>query len=83
MNHEKSWRSVGICGLLIGAIGGLSACTPLKPYEKEYLLEPVMGDDIGTQLTPGLMVNQTGTKEKLSSSSGASASGTSCPTCGG
>lgn len=77
-------------GYLVGAfmlllfLGGMGpACTPLKPYEKEYLLEPVMGDEVGATLSPQLILNQAGTKEKLLSNGSAGGVGTSCPTCGG
>jgi hypothetical protein len=83
MQEQKLFQRIVVHVGLTLAFGSTVGCTPLKPYEKEYLLEPVMGDDITTQLNPTLMVDQTGAKEKLSSSAGGGVSGTSCPTCGG
>lgn len=70
-------------GLWAMVVGVFWCCTPLKPYEKEYLLEPVMGDDISANLAPNLMLGKAGSKEKLSPNASGGVSGTSCPTCGG
>lgn len=59
-----------------------SGCTPLKPYEKEFLLDPTMDDKAAAALAPDTMNAASGNFEKLAS--GASGGGaTSCPTCGG
>lgn len=70
---------MGICSIL----GITGACTPLKPYEKEFLLEPVMTDEWPTTLGAPLMLGTVGAQEKLGARGGTGSGGTSCPTCGG
>ena len=66
--------------LMVGL--ALAGCETIKPYEKEFLLSPLM-DDAGVQsLTPSMMVSASGAYEKLSTGSSGSG-GSSCPTCGG
>ncbi len=76
--RSRPWF-LGICCILAGAL----ACTPLKPYEKEYLLEPVMTDEWSTELGAPLMLGAMGAQEKLGARGGTASGGTSCPTCGG
>jgi hypothetical protein len=64
-------------------LGGAVACTPIKPYEKEFLLEPVMTDEWSTDLGAPLMLETMGAQEKLGARGGSGSGGTSCPTCGG
>jgi hypothetical protein len=70
----------------VGVIGTLiimtTACTPLKPYEKEYLLDPTMDDLSTSRLSSSVDIYLQGQKERLGL--GLSLGGeTSCPTCGG
>lgn len=58
-----------------------SSCSTLKPYEKEYLLHPVM-DDAATSKLEGSYSSKTRPRERLAAF-GVSAGSTSCPTCGG
>jgi hypothetical protein len=74
--------------MVVAAIGAAAAaatmggCTPLKPYEKEFLLDATMDDAAIAPLAPALMSSASGAFEKLAA--GASGPGaTSCPTCGG
>ena len=58
------------------------SCTPLKPFEKEYLLGPLMEDSALTSLNSSFVSSIFPYFEKLSSG-GTGSSSTSCPTCGG
>lgn len=60
---------------------GLVSCAAIKPYEKEYLIHPLMEDDTIARLE-GIYTTKTKPLERLASS-GAGAASTSCPTCGG
>lgn len=59
-----------------------SGCETIKPYEKEYLLNPLMEDAGVNTLQAPLMMSATSGFEKLGGGGGASG-GSSCPTCGG
>lgn len=59
-----------------------TSCATIKPYEKEYLLDPLMSDERTSTLSPSFMRSALGRFEHLSGVSGAT-SGNSCPTCGG
>jgi hypothetical protein len=61
----------------------VSGCATVKPYEKEFLLNPVMDDAAVAKTGAGLMTSAASGKERLATAGGASAGGTSCPTCGG
>lgn len=63
------------CTVVIG-------CETIKPYEKEYLLNPLMDDTGVASLGAPLMSSVAGSFEKLGGAGGATG-GTSCPTCGG
>jgi hypothetical protein len=58
-----------------------TSCTTIKPYEKEYLLHPLM-DDASAMKLEGSYTSKTRPRERLASS-GFSAGASSCPTCGG
>jgi hypothetical protein len=60
----------------------LMGCETIKPYEKEYLLCPLMDDDGVTHLTPAFMGAVNASYEKLSAGA-QNSGGTACPTCGG
>ncbi len=60
----------------------ISACSTIKPYEKEYLLNPLMDDQVSTALTPIMPSAATTSFEKFATGPNGGA-GTSCPTCGG
>jgi hypothetical protein len=74
-------RTQVVLALLLG--GALAACETVKPYEKEFLLNPVMDDATVAKTGAGLMTSAAAGKEKLATAGGAAAGGTSCPTCGG
>lgn len=59
----------------------IGSCAVLKPYEKEYLVHPLMDDASVTKLEGGY-VTRTRPNERLAAA-GASSGATSCPTCGG
>lgn len=64
------------------AILALSGCHTIKPYEKEFLLNPVMDDAVISALTPEMLGSKCQDIEKLSAAGPGGAS-SSCPTCGG
>jgi hypothetical protein len=69
--------------LFLACIAALTgACTTIKPYEKEYLLNPLMDDGRTADLTPAMPSVGTSTHEKFATGAGGGA-GSSCPTCGG
>ena len=68
-----------VCSLLL-LLG--SACSTIKPYEKEYLLNPLMDDQVSTSLTPIMPSAATTSFEKFATGANGGA-GSSCPTCGG
>ena len=68
-------------GFLLAALAFVG-CATIKPYEKEFLLNPVMDDGQISRLSNGLLQASQGRLEKLGSTGNASG-GTSCPTCGG
>jgi hypothetical protein len=61
----------------------LAGCATIKPYEKEYLLNPVMDDGAVSSLTPGMLSLSCAEFEKLGTSGPGAGAATSCPTCGG
>lgn len=68
-------------GILSGAL--LQGCVGVKPYEKEYLLHPLMDDKEVQAVTSDFPTTCASSFERLSMSGVGSASSTSCPTCGG
>lgn len=68
--------------LLVCIAAAAAACTTIKPYEKEYLLNPLMDDGKTAALTPSMPSVGTSTHEKFATGAGGGA-GSSCPTCGG
>lgn len=60
-----------------------SGCETIKPYEKEYLLNPLMDDTFVSSLTPEFALSSTARYEKLASGAQGAVGSTSCPTCGG
>lgn len=71
---KQVMKAVGIALLLSG-------CAVVKPYEKEYLLNPLM-DDLTISKLEGSYNTKTRPRERLAAA-GVSAGSTSCPTCGG
>lgn len=65
--------------LLVGATG----CVALKPYEKEYLLNPAMDDEHLNAVDATLMISASTTYEKLGKGGAGAGGGSACPTCGG
>lgn len=68
--------------MIIITICLLPSCRTLKPYEKEFLLHPLMDDAALGNLQSGMPVVARSRVERLSSAAGGSGA-TSCPTCGG
>lgn len=68
---------------VILAITGLatSSCRAIKPYEKEYLVHPVM-DDARVERVSAPYGKTKRANERLAIA-GAGGGSTSCPTCGG
>jgi hypothetical protein len=69
--------------LLVCASFALGACATIKPYEKEYLLHPLMDDSQIGSLTSDVMGVSCSTFEKLAAGAPGSSGASSCPTCGG
>jgi hypothetical protein len=69
-----------ICSILFLAS---TACQSIKPYEKEYLVHPLMDDGLVRRMDERLMMSQCQTVERLGNAVGTGIGGTSCPTCGG
>jgi len=67
---------------LIFAMSFLS-CVGVKPYQKEFLVHPLMDDKGLSSLSSIFAPRITGEYEKLSAGSPSTATLTSCPTCGG
>lgn len=62
---------------------GLAGCEAIRPYEKEFLLHPLMDDAVTARLKSPLMATGAGRHERFAQGGGASAEGKACPTCGG
>lgn len=69
-----------LCVLMMAAVSG---CVGVKPYEKEYLLSPLMDDAALESLSSDFRGNWSSLFERLSSNGASGASSGSCPTCGG
>lgn len=70
--------------ILLAAILGYSiGCTTIKPYEKEYLLHPLMDDQKISKVTPSMLPTVCSGYEKLAAGGQGAGAGSSCPTCGG
>ncbi len=67
---------------LLMATLALSGCETIKPYEKEFLLSPLMDDAGVAGMSSSMMSSQTTGFEKLAAGA-TGAGGSSCPTCGG
>lgn len=74
-------RLISILAMFI-LVTAASGCVSVKPYEKEYLLNPVMDDGQLGRLQSGLLQSASSRIEKLVIG-GANSGSTSCPTCGG
>lgn len=68
--------------LVLAASALATACETIKPYEKEYLLSPIMDDAGVSKLQAPLMSQGAAGHERLAAGVGSSG-GSSCPTCGG
>ena len=61
----------------------LGSCAGVKPYEKEFLLHPLMDEAALKSLTSDFHSVCVADVERLSASGSGSGVATSCPTCGG
>ncbi len=77
MKHLGQVKLIVVMASVVAATAG---CRAIKPYEKEYLVHPLM-DDASVERLKGPFGQSKRSKEKLSSLG--SQSSTSCPTCGG
>jgi len=68
--------------VLITLLALLSSCRAIKPYEKEYLVHPIMDEGRVARLSApyGQSVRP---KERLGLAGAGGGVSTSCPTCGG
>lgn len=73
-----------IFGLTVLSLVSLTVagCKSVRPYEKEWLLHPLMEDAALQDLDPRLARDGILRFERLAGVSGSSA-GSACPTCGG
>lgn len=80
LRHGMNLRASG--GMLLMVLALLSSCRAIKPYEKEYLVHPIMDEGRVARLSApyGQSVRP---KERLGLAGAASGASTSCPTCGG
>jgi hypothetical protein len=69
--------------LIALATMAISSCATIKPYEKEYLVHPLMDDGFTGQINPQFAKNCVQRFEHLSSAGGSGQGAQSCPTCGG
>ena len=81
----KMHASRTLCRLIFVAAGCLSClagCRSIKPYEKEYLLHPLM-DDARVERLSAPYGKAVKPNERLATAGAGGGSSTSCPTCGG
>ncbi len=76
-------RKFSVRLLSVMMLSGIVGCVGVKPYEKEYLLNPIMDDEGLQSLNSDFRGSVISPFERLSSSGTGGAAGTSCPTCGG
>jgi hypothetical protein len=69
--------------ILILLAFGLANCQAIKPYEKEFLLDPAMDDGTTLNLESAVLIGTCQQNERLSGTVIGSKAATSCPTCGG
>jgi hypothetical protein len=75
-------RAIAMGVTLVALAMSLSGCKTIKPWEKEYLLSPLMDDAALSQLGSPFRGAALGSFEKLASAGGGGG-GAACPTCGG
>ena len=68
--------------IVLGAVS-LTSCKSIKPYEKEYLLSPLMDDGALSSFDSEFKVGALARYERVSSGAPSAGGATSCPTCGG
>jgi len=74
-----------LCQLMFvvaGCLSCLTGCRSIKPYEKEYLLHPLM-DDARVERLSAPYGKSVRPNERLAIAGAGGGSSTSCPTCGG
>ncbi len=69
------------CVLFFGALA--AGCSSIKPYEKEFLLNPLMDDGEVGKLTCRFGAQSAQFFEKIAVGGASLSGGSSCPTCGG
>jgi hypothetical protein len=76
-------KSASGCFVFFTAFGvlAISSCRAIRPYEKEYLVHPVM-DDARVERVSAPYGKTKRSNERLAIA-GAGGGSTSCPTCGG
>lgn len=67
-----TWPCIWVCG-----------CVGVRPYEKEYLLSPLMDDEALQSLNSDFRGGVIAPFERLSNVGTGGGAGSSCPTCGG
>ena len=80
-NIKAIFSNLRFAQILAVVLFGMSSCRSIKPYEKEYLLHPVM-DDARVERLSAPYGKSRRPIERLANAGGSGGS-TSCPTCGG
>lgn len=68
--------------IVAGCLYCFAGCRSIKPYEKEYLLHPLM-DDARVERLSAPYGKAVKPNERLTIAGATGGSSTSCPTCGG
>ena len=71
-----------LTGSVVIGVVILTGCRVIKPYEKEYLLHPIM-DDARVERLSAPYGKSVRPNERLATAAGGGGASTSCPTCGG
>ena len=76
-------RFLASLSALLAAAFALAGCETLKPYEKEFLLNPAMDDSALGDVDATMMSSAAQAFEKLGKGGPGAGGGSACPTCGG
>lgn len=64
-------------------VWGVVGCETVKPYQKEYLLNPLMSEETLSSLKSDFTASTFKEIERLAKGTPGGGNATSCPTCGG
>jgi hypothetical protein len=83
LNTTVEYLKIGFLTISVLSLAAMSGCTTVKPYEKEYLLNPLMDDAVISSLSSEMLPSVCASFEKLASAAPGAGGSSSCPTCGG